>query len=407
MRLLLNALLTTMATSRVGRVGIIGGGVGGCSAAKTISNALGSAVEVTVYEIGRGPGGRAATRRTREFPTLHVNHGAPTAQIVTEEGRKAIEAAGGEEVKGGHGTLNSSTGEFQEEEEGGWLFVGEGGVMGNLAASLIEGTGANVKTKYNSMVRGLERAANGDDGSWILRNGAGEILGEADWLVVAGSGVAHPRWTATFGNEPPLVEAAKALGDSQLDSSLKAIASQTASPVIAVFFVLSGSEAQRWLDLPFKVAKIEGNEVLGKVMIQRTGEEGYEVAVVLHSSRAFAETNKGVYGSTSSAKRVGGAKSDKGKEDELNAMMLEALAEIPQIPEVPMTCKYGPVLHRWGNAFVVGEGLSRENSMCRDAKVAFCGDYVETDAPLSSIECALLAGKQTGEAIVKEIKGGA
>ena len=283
-----------MATSRVGRVGIIGGGVGGCSAAKTISNALGSAVEVTVYEIGRGPGGRAATRRTREFPTLHVNHGAPTAQIVTEEGRKAIEAAGGEEVKGGHGTLNSSTGEFQEKEEGGWLFVGEGGVMGNLAASLIEGTGANVKTKYNSMVRGLERAPNGDDGSWILRNGAGEILGEADWLVVAGSGVAHPRWTAPFGNEPPLVEAAKALGDSQLDSSLKAIASQTASPVIAVFFVLSGSEAQRWLYLPFKVAKIEGNEVLGKVMIQRTGEEGYEVAVVLHSSRAFAETNKGV-----------------------------------------------------------------------------------------------------------------
>jgi hypothetical protein len=232
-------------------------------------------------------------------------------------------------------------------------------------------------------------------------------LGEADWLVVAGSGVAHPRWTATFGNEPPLVEAAKALGDSQLDSSLKAIASQTASPVIAVFFVLSGSEAQRWLDLPFKVAKIEGNDVLGKVMIQRTGEEGDEVAVVLHSSRTFAETNKGVYGSTSSAKRVGGAKSDKGKEDELNAIMLEALAEIPRIPEVPTTCKYGPVLHRWGNAFVVGEGLSRENSLCRDAKVAFCGDYVETDAPLGSIECALLAGKQTGEAIVTEIKGGA
>jgi hypothetical protein len=57
------------------------------------------------------------------------------------------------------------------------LYIGKGGVMGNLAASLIEGTGANVKTKYNSMVRGLERAANGDDGSlsWILRNGAGKL----------------------------------------------------------------------------------------------------------------------------------------------------------------------------------------------------------------------------------------
>jgi len=68
--------------------------------------------------------------------------------------------------------------------------------MGNLASSLIEGT--EVQTKWSSMVRGLSRE---DDGTWILRNGQGEILGEADWLVVAGSGIAHPRWTATFGNE--------------------------------------------------------------------------------------------------------------------------------------------------------------------------------------------------------------
>jgi len=205
--------------------------------------------------------------------------------------------------------------------------------------------------------------------------------------------------------QPPLLEAAKNLEDSQLDASLNAIASQMASPLIAVFFVVSGPEAQKWLNLPFKVAKAEGSNILGKIVVQRTGEESDEVAVVLHSSRDFAEKNTGVYGSSSSAKRVGGAKSDKGKEDELNAMMLEALAGIPQIPEVPKDCKYGPLLHRWGNAFVVGKGLGRDISICRDAKVAFCGDYVETGAPLGTVECALLAGKQTGIRIVEEIKG--
>jgi len=122
-----------MATSSC-RVGVIGGGIGGCSAARIISKSLGSATEVTIFEIGRGPGGRSATRRTREFPGLHVNHGAPSAEIVTEEGRRAMEEiVGAEEVKGGHGTLNCGTGEFKEREEGGW--VGEGGEVGPVGPS--------------------------------------------------------------------------------------------------------------------------------------------------------------------------------------------------------------------------------------------------------------------------------
>ncbi|KAH8056717.1 hypothetical protein JL720_14187 [Aureococcus anophagefferens] len=55
------------------------------------------------------------------------------------------------------------------------------------------------------MVRGIERTG---DGAWALRGTDGAELGRFDWLAVSGSGVAHDRWTATFGGEPPLKAAA-------------------------------------------------------------------------------------------------------------------------------------------------------------------------------------------------------
>jgi len=36
---------------------------------------LSQGVDVTVFEMGRGAGGRMATRKTREFPGLAINHG--------------------------------------------------------------------------------------------------------------------------------------------------------------------------------------------------------------------------------------------------------------------------------------------------------------------------------------------
>jgi predicted NAD/FAD-dependent oxidoreductase len=32
---------------------------------------------VTIFEMGRGAGGRMATRKTRDMPGLAINHGAP------------------------------------------------------------------------------------------------------------------------------------------------------------------------------------------------------------------------------------------------------------------------------------------------------------------------------------------
>jgi len=53
---------------------------------------------------------------------------------------------------------------------------------------------------------------------------------------------------------------------------------------------------------------------------------------------------------------------------------------------------FGPLLHRWGNAFPEGPALPADLAICPDSQVAFCGDYVDTPARMGSYECALLSG---------------
>merc|ERR1712161_139042 len=64
---------------------------------------------------------------------------------------------------------------------------------------------------------------------------------------------------------------------------------------------------------------------------------------------------------------------------------------------------YGPVLHRWGNAFPKGDPLSEELSFLPSSRVAFCGDYVATSerVRLGSVESALLSGTAAGEKIAQ------
>ena len=59
------------------RVAVIGGGIGACSLAHGLA-ARSSTASVHLFEMGRGTGGRAATRTTREKPGLRVDHGVPS-----------------------------------------------------------------------------------------------------------------------------------------------------------------------------------------------------------------------------------------------------------------------------------------------------------------------------------------
>jgi len=135
-------------------------------------------------------------------------------------------------------------------------------------------------------------------------------------------------------------------------------------------------------------------------------------SVVLHSTEDFALKNTGVYGASSSATRVGQASTDVSKEDFLIHEMLNELNAIPGTPDIEIGEKsnnysnqyflYGPMLHRWGNAFPRGTALPEELSFLGHLRLAFCGDYAATSkARLGSVESALLTGTTIGEKIVK------
>jgi len=60
------------------RIAVVGGGVAASSLIYGLRHALcDGRASATVFEIGRGPGGRASTRMTREVPGLRLDHGTP------------------------------------------------------------------------------------------------------------------------------------------------------------------------------------------------------------------------------------------------------------------------------------------------------------------------------------------
>jgi len=300
--------------------------------------------------------------------------------------------------------------------------TGANGEMSQIASSMVSGI-PSVETKYKTMIRGLSREP---DGEWKLLDKSDKVIGSADWLVVAGSGVAHPRWSKTFGGEPPLIAAEKARPDPKLRGALDAIATQQVSPVLAVFFSCSGSVARQWLSLDFDVADVKGSSILSRVMIQGEKKDENSCAsddvsddwcsVVLHSTEDFALQNSGVYGSSSSAARVGDAASDVSRENSLIKEMMVATKEIPGMPTIDdmesgesnnkrssPRYDYGPVMHRWGNAFPKGDPLSEDLSFLPSSRIAFCGDYVASSERVrfGSFESALLSGTFAGEKIAR------
>lgn len=387
-------------------VAIIGNGIAGAAAARQLSLTMPEQLErITLYEIGRGPGGRASTRKTRAIPALGINHGAPYADITTPEGLELLSSLGDAitPYTGVRCVLDGNTGACQRRETlaGEALITGNNGEMAAIAGALMlddhNAPLPRINSAYSTMIRGLSRS-DGEEAPWRLRDKNGEEVGRADWLVVAGSGIAHPRWSDTFGGEPPLVAVASTLADAPLNEALGIIAGQTAAPVLTVLMHCTGDVAEQWQRLGFNDGQIAHHSVLAKVSIQPCGTE--RCSVVLHSTIDYARSNAGVYGASSSAARVGDASSDSAREAAIVDDILTALGDIPGMPVIEKSrYELGPLLHRWGNAFPEGQALPRALSLCPTSRLAFCGDYTSTSARMGSCECALLSGTQAAEAI--------
>jgi predicted NAD/FAD-dependent oxidoreductase len=398
------ASLLSMPRSGPESMAVIGAGVAGCALVAQLRQ-LGHGGPISLWETGRGPGGRASTRRSRHDAALRIDHGAPLLNITGATDPLLLQPllAGGW-IEPWPGVIAQLQGEAtlrlgQPDALGlGQLYRGCGG-MDHLGQGLLQLAGEAVDAHYGTLVRHLST----EDGLWQLWGRDRELLGQAHWLVLSSTLLAHPRSRLIFGWEDvPLQQAAAELADLQLDHALTLIAGIRAEARSNLLVVLEAGAAGPWRALPFTLlhfdAAAQQRWGLQRITVQPLADG--RCAVVAHSTQAFAADHLDVYGTHSAVARMLQLPPDEGREDTVVAALTTALEQVmgPWLPRLDL----GPAdrqLMRWGAAFPLAPGLPSELMFCPRSRVGFCGDFI-AGVGFGRIEGALRSGEQLGHELL-------
>lgn len=359
---------------------VIGAGVAGCSLAAALRQ-RGWAGSLTLLEIGRGPGGRTATRHSRRDPGLALNHGAPLFNITAQpEPQLLAPLRRGGWIAPFSGAMHSLDGTGQlgaalpDPLSSGTLWQGQP-QMDDLCRGLLAQAQqpAPVRLHSSTLVRALEPLSDGQ--GWRLLGREGQPLLECRWLVLSGTLLAHPRCQAVFGwPEVPLQQAAAQLGEPQLLEAASALAAIDAQASSNLLLSLSETGAAAWRQQPWRLLQFTAaaQQRWGIRRVSLQAMAGGRWGVVVESSAAFAERHLQVYGSRSSAAQLLGA----APAPEAEVRVIEALDQAVQEALGLSTAGAERQLMRWGAAFPKAPGLPPELSLCPDSRIGFCGDAI-------------------------------
>ncbi|MCP9929674.1 NAD(P)-binding protein [Cyanobium sp. AMD-g] len=349
---------------------VIGAGVAGCALAAGLRRG-GWDGPIDLWEAGRGPGGRAATRRSRQDAGWRLDHGAPLLNLLEgpEPELVAPLLSGGWIVPWREPAAELQTNGTLGPTEAdpllrGVLYRGHQGMddlcRGLLALAQAQGVPSPIG-HYGTLVRHLEVRP---EGGWRLADANGALLGEADWLVLSGTLLAHPRAMDRFGwPELPLQRAAEGLGDGALEAALAALASMEMETRTNLMLTIEPAAAARWLALPFRLLSFDSQAQrrwgLRRLSIQPLADgrcgvvaHGLPDATTADDALAMAALEGAVAGALEpwlGERPCGG----------------DALAGLAQ-----------RLLMRWGAAFPVTPGLPPAAMVCPASRVAFCGDFI-------------------------------
>ena len=359
---------------------VIGAGTAGCALAAAL-RLRGWRGSLTLLDIGRGPGGRTATRRSRRDPGLAINHGAPLFNITAQPEPLLLEPlrqagwiapfSGAICSLDGQGRLGSA---FPDPLCSGQLWQGipqmDGLCRGLLA---LADQAAPIALRSSTLVRALEPKADGQ--GWILRGASGEPLLHCHWLVLSGTLLAHPRCQSVFGwPEVPLLQAAVQLQEPQLQQAANALAAIPSTASSNLLLSLDHASAAAWRQQPWRIlqftAAAQQRWGIRRVSLQAMAAGRW--GVVVESSAGFAERRLQVYGSRSSAAQLLGAT----PEPQAEAEVIEALDRALQQALGLSTAASERQLMRWGAAFPQAPGLPPELSLCPLSHIGFCGDAI-------------------------------
>lgn len=296
----------------------------------------------------------------------------------------------------GDGGLHPHPGDHLME---GRLFRGRGG-MDQLCQGLLHLAGERVERHFGTFVRHLALTPTG---RWQWLDDSHQLLGEADWLVLSGTLLAHPRSQRLLGwEEPPLQPVARSLGDPQLTKALAAIAALGYEPRCVVLLLIDASRADRWHRLPFRLLGFEpaAQTRWGLERLSLQPLEDGRCAVVVYSTSSFTSRHLDVYGQGSAIARVSPTEPSAEQEQ---AVIAELEAALQQALE-PWISPWGAgdgerQLMRWGAAFAQPPGLPAELMLCPRSRIGFCGDGLEGPG-FGRVEGALLSGERLASRLV-------
>lgn len=385
------------------KIAIVGAGCSGSACAWQLTQFTDMPLTVTVFDMGRGVGGRASTRRSRDFPGLFVNHGAFAFHVREHSTLVSALRDRNDIVRwvGTVGKLNVDGSLEQIEDYFGTAHVYTGARgMSNIVQSIFDM--ANVEVRCDARISVFKPLIGG---GWELLDSTGASVGEFDWLVVTAPNVASPRWTSLYGELPPMQVAAELSGSRQLAAAVASMKGVEYNSVHVVMLTWALPEAEdgqvleNLRKLPFDVVEVVGDEVLARVT--RQSVEPPFAVVVLHSTDVFSQQHGAVIGSGGNMARM--VSSSHEREADVGWALQAAFGRLMTRlggASPPMTMK--PFLHRWGSAYPVkGQILDVPAVVLPEVQVAFAGDcYGESKG---GMETALNSGLFAAKRIVESI----
>ncbi|MFM9047739.1 MAG: NAD(P)-binding protein [Cyanobium sp.] len=365
------------------RVAILGAGVAGCTLAAELCRRGWDPKTIGLWEAGRGPGGRMATRRSRRNPNLRINHGASLFNIRTSPPPTVLtpllEQGWVEPWRERVAVINAAADVLPHQGQDplleGNCYQGRPG-MEQVCGGLLHLAGDNLCTTFNTLIRSLER----DQDRWLLKNAEGAIVGESESLVLTGTLLAHPRSRLTFGwRTPPMQELAEQLQDPGLNHALAAISALRFESRSSLLIHLAPEEAAAWHALPFRLLVFEPASQqrwgLWRVCIQP--QEDGSCAVVAHSNATFAAEHIGIYGSRSAIARQLGLTATTAQEQAVIDALSESLTDVlgHWLPPKPLAGGDRQLM-RWGGAFPLQPALPVALNWIPSLRLGFCGDFL-------------------------------
>ena len=375
---------------------VIGAGLSGCSLIGRLQQ-LQSAFNIAVVEAGRGPGGRAASRRRRDLNGWFLDHGAPgfalshslsdgmdallspliSAGVLQQDKRPVLSL----DVEAGLSAAPNP----EAYPNGGWWHGHP--CMARICEALIESGGsAQLSRQFQTRVRWLERRHD----HWLLENEDRSWSLRAQRLVLSGTLLAHPRSLKMLAwDDVPLRTAVMEGVDDDLDKVLS---------------LLQHSQAEvRWnLMVDLGVLALNAKELPAQIWLNDAAKARWKVERLVLQPQSDGRWGLVVHGLDSGQAITPESQGHLLAQEQQR--LLELLPELLQaLPVVSAALNQATPLGvmRWGASRPLNNPLPQELQWCPTSGVGFCGDWIEGPG-FGRAEGAILSGVNLAEQLHAE-----